>query len=238
VYRPLLRVERRLVARSEQRQPADFDAALLVSQEEAAALRAMTGLGSVLTLPPRLREPKPMQRRYCGPPTAVLLGGLSFAPNLDELTWFLRTCRDEVLAKVPGLRLLVVGPGTDAGVVEAAQWGDRVSFLGYVDDLDALLAEVGVLLLPLRVGSGVKIEVLESLARGLPVVATPAGVQGVHAGSERGILIGKSPAALADALGEALDVDRNAQLSEAARRHWESHYASSQVRRSDRFRPR
>ena len=57
-------------------------------------------------------------RRFDGSPTFVFLGGLDFPPNRDGLTWFLRECRDAVLAAVPDFRLLVVGraqPGPAAG---------------------------------------------------------------------------------------------------------------------------
>ena len=61
--------------------------------------------------------------------------------------------------------------------------------LGWVDDLDDVLLAGRGLISPLRIGSGIKIKVLEALARGLPVVATPHGVLGLDVGPDDGCLV-------------------------------------------------
>jgi glycosyltransferase involved in cell wall biosynthesis len=105
-----------------------------------------------------------------------------------------------------------------------------VSFLGWVDDLDAVLNESVALLSPLRTGSGVKIKVLEALARGLPIVATPAGVQGIEADESTGCLVGATPEDLAASMRLAFDPEANARLSKAARRAWDQTYSPEVVR--------
>ncbi len=223
-YRPLLRVERRLTARSEEAAPALFDATVLVNPAETAELRARTGSSRVHTLLPLLREPDDPVRRYDGDPTFVFLGGLDFPPNRDGLEWFLGSCREAVLAEVPDFRLLLVGRGSENPPAAAAAWGDRVRPLGWVDDLDQVLAGAAALLSPLRIGSGIKIKVLEALARGLPVVATPAGVLGLDVADQDGCLIGATPAELAAHLRAAAEPSRNAELSAGAAASWRQRY--------------
>ena len=84
-----------------------------------------------------------------------------------------------------------------------------------------MLTRSVALLSPLRTGSGVKIKVLEALARGLPVVATPAGVQGIDAGEDTGCLIATTPPASRPAIATACDPDVNSRLSAAARAAWD-----------------
>jgi hypothetical protein len=230
VYRPLLRLERGLVAASEERQPRWFDATYLVGAGEAARLRERCPGSHIETLPPLLREPRQLYRRAPTAPVFTFLGGFDYAPNLDGMSWFLEVCRDVVLAALPDVQIQVVGAGTERGLPQAAAWGDRVRFLGWVDDLDAVLGNSVALLSPLRTGSGVKIKVLEALARGLPVVATPSGVQGIEADESTGCLVGATPEDLAASMRMAFDSETNLRLSKAARRAWELTYSPDVVR--------
>jgi glycosyltransferase involved in cell wall biosynthesis len=159
----------------------------------------------------------------------VFLGGLDFPPNRDGLTWFLRTCRDQVLDAVPDFGLLLVGRGSDKPLVEAEGWADHVQPLGWVDDLDEILLSAAGLISPLRIGSGIKIKVLEALARGLPVVATRHGVLGLDVGAADGCLVADTPADLARCLAEAADPVRNQALSAAAAASWRRSYAPEVV---------
>jgi glycosyltransferase involved in cell wall biosynthesis len=231
IYRPLLQLERGLVAVSEERQPPRFDGTYLVGAEEAARLRMRCPGAHIAALPPLLREPRQLPRKSPEAPVFTFVGGFDYAPNRDGMTWFLELCRQAVLAQLPDAIIQVIGTGTEAGLPEAAAWGDRVRFLGWVDDLDAVLGSSIALLSPLRTGSGVKIKVLEALARGLPVVATPAGVQGIEANEASGCLIAETPQGLAEAMKRACDPRVNAGLSEGARRAWNQHYSPAVVRR-------
>jgi glycosyltransferase involved in cell wall biosynthesis len=236
VYRPLLQLEQRLVARSECQQPCWFDTTLLVSDSETALLRrrlaAIHGADAprVETIPPLLRQPRAQPRLLPSRPRFVFLGGLDFAPNADALVWFLRSCREPVLAALPDVELLVIGRGTERPLAEAQAWGDRIRWCGWVEELETELARCTALLSPLRVGSGVKIKVLEALARGLPVVGTLAGVQGVESPESSGCLVADSPETLAAMMLRAHDPAENARLSRAARACWQRTYTASAIR--------
>ena len=232
VYRPLLALEERLTARSEQRAPAAFDATILVNPIETEELRERSGSSSVQTLLPLLREPGRRERRFDGTPTFIFLGGLDFPPNRDGLTWFLRECREAVLSALPGFRLLVAGRATHDLPREADAWQGRVRPLGWVEDLDGLLLSTAALISPLRIGSGIKIKVLEALARGLPVVATPHGVLGLDVGPDCGCLVATEPEGLARLMAQAADPIHNATLSAGASACWQHTYGPAVAARA------
>ena len=235
VYRPLLKIERELVAQAEERQPHWFDATYLVGSGEAERLRARCPGPTIATLLPLLREPHKRPRRQPDAPVFTFLGGFDYAPNQDGLSWFLEFCREAVLSVLPNVQIRVVGSGTERGLPQAAAWGDRVRFSGWVDDLDAVLASSVALLSPLRTGSGIKIKVLEAMARGLPVVATPAGVEGIDASPTSGCLVAETPEKLARAMRSACDPRTNRWLSIAARRFWNRTYSPRVVRQQYDF---
>jgi glycosyltransferase involved in cell wall biosynthesis len=221
--RTLLRLERRLVAEAERTQPPWFDGTLLAGPDEAARLRERCPDARIGTLPPLLPAPPYHRRTFTGKPVFVVLGDLEYAPNRDGLGWFLRMCRSAVLARIPAVEIRVIGRGPRLPAAEA--WGEHVRFEGFVADLGEALGSCAALLSPLRTGSGVKIKVVQALAHGTPVVASPAGVRGIPANPA--CLVGTTPAELAAAMSETLT--RNAELSEHARRVWTEHYAPEVV---------
>jgi hypothetical protein len=224
VYRPLLRMESRLVTDRELVQPQWFDGMLMVNEQETQDVRKATGLSNIYTIVPSLPEPSTRVRNPIGSQFAFL-GSLGYAPNADGLIWFLGNCREQVLSALPDFRLLVIGKGTEAGLPEAEAWGDHVQFLGWVDDLGETLSHCSALLSVLRVASGIKIKVLEALSRGLPVVATPYGIEGTPVGLENGCLVGTTPDELAKLLVQAADPAQNAHLSALARATWDMRYS-------------
>lgn len=231
VYRPLLRIERRFAAAAEQALPRRFDRTLLLNPEEAALLGAATGLGTIRSIPPSVPGPARALTRADSAHCAFI-GRLDYPPNVDGLDWFLRSCREHVLERVPEFRLSVIGAGNYRGGDAAAAWGQRLRFLGFVDDLDDVLGTCAAVLSPLRIGGGAKIKVVEALARGLPVVATARGADGLGLGLKDGVIIADTPVELATMLASVIDPPTNRFLSTAARRTWEQRFSPTAVART------
>lgn len=108
----------------------------------------------------------------------LLFVGSSTGPNVEGLRWFLDEVWPQVLAERPGARLDV------AGTVAWAFPGNSspgVTFLGMVDALEPLYRQAGVVISPLTFGSGLKIKLVEAMAQGKAIVATPVTLQGVEA---------------------------------------------------------
>lgn len=226
VRRALLAWERRAVARREDEMARAFDSVLLISPEEVRHLAVRVPGARVEELPPSVAA-----RRYerCPDPTRpvfVLMGLLTLAHNADAARVFLESCMSEVRRRLPEARVHIVGRGAQASLEEAARaYGGAVSVDGYVADLDALLSRATALVMPLRFGSGIKIKVIEAFAHGVPVISSPVGAEGVRTGPAYGVLVASDPQAVADAMVELADPERNDALSAAARRHYEEHYS-------------
>lgn len=160
-----------------------------------------------------LQEPDPDFART--EPLVLFVGTLTWEPNADGLCWFLDACWPMVRERFPAARLAIVGRGPPPRLRAAAERAGA-ELPGFVDDLRPWYARARVFACPLRFGSGVKVKVINALYRGLPVVTSPCGAEGL--GVDDVLRIAQTPAAWADALAELLaDGQAWTRLSRAAR---------------------
>lgn len=109
----------------------------------------------------------------------LFVGYLSHPPNQVALDWFLHNFWEKVNARFRSLKFSIVGGGLPERY--KIEWGKypNVELLGFVDDLEQVYKEARVMIAPMRTGSGTCIKVLESLAHGVPVIATAQGLRGI-----------------------------------------------------------
>lgn len=228
----LLRLERKLVLGSENRVARRFRRCLLVNATEAAELAQRIGAapGQIQSVPPLVNIVSSGERQYRGAPEFVFLGLLSLPHNADGLQSFLRTVWPLVLARMPDAHLRVIGRDVSPKLLAfTAEFADSVTVDGYVPDLGEALNGAAALVNPLRFGSGIKLKVFEALGRGLPVVSTTVGAEGIASGPGSGIVVADDAAEAADALCSLTSVARNAQCSGEARHHFASTYSRQAV---------
>jgi glycosyltransferase involved in cell wall biosynthesis len=223
----LLRIEREPVARArsmyryavyrylELSWARNFLASVVCSEEDRQYLVAHGCLNGVVvpngpaslrptSRPARTRDPR-------SPLRLVFLGNVGAEPNADAIQFFANDVLPAVRAQSPDVTFDVIGPNPHL----AQKSAPAVRFRGFVENLEAALAEYDVLVAPLRFGGGTKLKVLDAMANRIPVVTTPVGAEGLsvvhreHAWiAERseiiveGILRIKRDPALADRLAE------------------------------------
>jgi glycosyltransferase involved in cell wall biosynthesis len=226
--RVLLSSEARRVERSENQAARTASLSLLLNEDEAAALRSSSG-GRVMAIPPSLPQPTRPIRGWHGRPEFVFVGLLSLAHNHDGLSWFLRDGMEILLRECPNAVLHVIGRGAAHSLLaRGGRYGDHVRFHGFVDDIDAI-GESCALVNTLRFGSGVKIKTLDALARGLPVVATPLGAEGILSSSRPGLTIVDSAAEAGWALARLTDRQVRASEGVAAARFFSARFSPAVV---------
>lgn len=195
----------------------DGEVALLGKADAVIAIQAAEAGFVARALPHRLVLLAPMAAQPAegpqpGDPDRLLFVGSNTAPNVHGLRWFLDHVWPALTAARPQLRLDVAG--SVAAAFQAPPHG--VVFHGIVDDLDPLYAAAGIVVSPLLHGSGLKIKLIEALARGKAVVATGVTLQGVEDAAGRAILRADDPAAFARAILDLVGADE-ARIALAAR---------------------
>jgi glycosyltransferase involved in cell wall biosynthesis len=123
--------------------------------------------------------------------TVLFFGLLATVPNVDGLLFFVRDIWPRVLAVRPSAQFLIVG--ANAAPALRALEGRGVNIVGPVDDLRPYLSRAAVVVVPLRLGSGTRLKILESWAMARPVVSTSLGAEGLESVAGRHLLIADDP---------------------------------------------
>lgn len=159
------------------------------------------------------------------PTSCVFTGALDYRANLDGLAWFCDQVWPAVHRQIPGARFTVVGsrPG-----VEAKRLGDRpgVELAANVPDVRPYLASSAVAIAPLRIARGIQNKVLEALAMGKAVVASPPALAGLEVEPGRHVLEAGSPDQWIEALMNLFEsAELRGELGRAGRKYVESKHS-------------
>ena len=148
-----------------------------------------------------------------------------YPPNVEAVHWFATEAFPAVRRARPEVEFRVVGSRPPARIAELARPDSGVVVTGYVPDLQPILRQAAVMVVPLLSGSGMRVKILEAFARGIPVVSTTIGVEGIDAEPGRHLLVADRPADVAAAVLRLLDDPAEAaRLAGAARRLLEERY--------------
>ncbi|HUM09612.1 MAG TPA: glycosyltransferase family 4 protein [Myxococcaceae bacterium] len=167
---------------------------------------------------PRSGDPSPDGR------TVLFFGLLSTLPNIDGIRWFVREVWPRITAVRPDARLEILGKGAPREVEALAAPGIEVA--GFVEDLRPHLAAAAAVVVPLRLGGGTRLKIVEAMAMARPIVSTRLGAEGIEAEPGRELLLADEPEAFAAAVLQLLqDPASGARLGSAARRLSEERYS-------------
>jgi len=159
---------------------------------------------------PRTTDPAPDGR------TLVYFGLLSTVPNIDGVVHFVQQIWPRIAEAHPDARLKIVGGRPPPSLQALA--GDRIELTGFVSDLRPHLAAAAAVVVPLRLGGGTRLKIVEAMAMGKAIVSTALGAEGIEATPGRDILVEDQPLAFADAVNRLLaDSDLAARIGRSAR---------------------
>ena len=151
----------------------------------------------------------------------LFVGSMDYHANIDAVLRFTADTWPLIRGRHPDLRFVIVGR-SPAPAVQALAQSPGVAVTGTVDDVRPYYRDALATVVPLRVGSGTRLKILEAMAAGVPVVSTRLGAEGLEVTAGRDILLAETPAETAAAV-EAL-------AASAELRHALSHAGAELVR--------
>jgi glycosyltransferase involved in cell wall biosynthesis len=125
------------------------------------------------------------------PPTILLQGSLNYGPNMDAVEWLIGEVAPKLWERVPGAEIRLVG--NPAPGVQRWDRPPAVTVVGKVPDMVPELARADIAVVPLRIGSGTRLKILESFAHRIPVVSTTLGADGLDVRDGVHLLLADTP---------------------------------------------
>ncbi|OGR50712.1 MAG: hypothetical protein A3I11_02190 [Elusimicrobia bacterium RIFCSPLOWO2_02_FULL_39_32] len=138
-------------------------------------------------------------------------GVMNFFPNTDAVRYFYKTIFPMVRKQSPSAKFYVVGKSPSSDILAWAKEDSGLTLTGFVDDIRIWMARASVVVCPMRVGSGIKIKIMESMSMGKAIVSTSLACAGLEVKNEEHLLIEDDPFLFAQKIVYLLK-DRQARI--------------------------
>jgi len=132
----------------------------------------------------------------CRGPVLAFTGKMDFRPNVDAMTWFCGDILPRIRAQMPEACLYIVGQ-RPAPAVQSLAEQPGVVVTGFVPDIRPYVASADVYVVPMRMGGGTRLKVLEAMTMGKAVVSTALGCEGYDLTAGREVVLAETPEAFA-----------------------------------------
>ncbi len=231
--RTYARIEARKMRRWEKSACARADLVLVCSGYDKAVFEKLHPQIPVVVVPNAIDvdsyvpAPESDRRRL------LYTGGMDWYPNRDAVEHFAFRILPQLKRLTGDIEFVVAGRSTGpafhgqfSGIVE-------MEFTGPVPDMRVEIAKAAVCIVPLRIGSGTRLKILEAAAMGKPVVSSSVGAEGLEFIHGKEIVIADTPGAFAQAVADLLaNAEKRRRIGEAARRRVQQNYSLDAMRRT------
>ena len=154
----------------------------------------------------------------------VFTGSMDWRPNQDAAVFFVNEILPRVKSRIPEITAYFVGRNPPQHI-KALEKAGGVKITGTVDDVRPYIARAGLYIVPLRIGGGSRLKILEALAMEKAVISTSVGAEGLKVTDGENIIIADGPESFAGAIIENLKNDEYCrQIGRAGKKLVEIHY--------------
>lgn len=179
---------------------ARADLTLVVSPEEKNLLADLVPQANVQIVS-NIHEVHGCKKAFEGRKDIFFIGGFEHEPNVGGVKWLVEEIFPHIRELLPGVRLYLIGSKPPDEVLALA--ADDIEILGYVADVEPYFVNCKLSIAPLRYGAGVKGKVNQSMAYGLPCVATSVAVEGMDLRDGEDVLVADDPQQFAECVHRA-----------------------------------
>ena len=218
VIAPLYKFEKSRTAAYETTIPALFDMNTVVSTHDRDFIADLNSEAPLAILPMGVEFDYFKPTEYALEANRVaFMGTMSYFPNIDGVKWFTRDILPIVQRTLPETEFCVVGSNPVPEILKLED-DKSVTVTGFVDDVRPFVGPAAVFVCPIRAATGFNTKVIEAMAMGLPVVATPSACEGIDVTDGVNIMLADQPMDFAEAVITLLRDEPTRQAIAAAGR--------------------
>ncbi len=168
---------------------AKFDKCIMVSKQDEKLLLEMNPLAKTTAIGVGVnKELLNIKKKGIIPYSIFHLGSLEWFPNYDGLNWYIREIFPEIISKIPSVKLFLYGKGTEKLSIPKNIKGNVIK-VGYVDNIWDEILDKQLAIVPLRIGSGIRVKIIEMLGIGQNIISTSIGKEGIEVEDNKHMLI-------------------------------------------------
>jgi glycosyltransferase involved in cell wall biosynthesis len=165
------------------------------------------------------------------PNTVLYTGGMDWYPNRDAVEFFAFSILPLIRKRSPETRFIVAGRGPTPSFLRRFAGSSSIEFTGSVADMRPQIARATVCVVPLRIGSGTRLKILEAAAMAKPIVSTRVGAEGLDFADGKEIVLADEPEPFASAVVDLIhNAHRRRSLGAGAQERVKYSYSYSVLR--------
>jgi glycosyltransferase involved in cell wall biosynthesis len=149
------------------------------------------------------------------PNTLIFNGALTYNANYDAMSYFLREIYQPIIHEVPDICLRITGSTKDVDL-GGLPLDEHVELTGYLPDIRPAVAQSWACVVPLRMGGGTRLKILEAMSLGTPVISTVKGAEGLEVEDSTHLLLAETPG---EFMEQVLKILHSAELRESLARN-------------------
>ncbi|MBV4432327.1 glycosyltransferase family 4 protein [Clostridium tyrobutyricum] len=168
-----------------------FDNVIVLTEEDKNCICNNNYKGSNISIIPISVDTNYTKKNYNNCVKKLLfLGTMSWYPNEHGILWFLENVWPAILNKCSDMQLYIVGKNPSNEIKKYD--GNNVIVTGYVDDVNEYIELCDICVVPLFIGGGMRVKILECMSKGIPIISTSIGAEGINYVDGKNVFIANS----------------------------------------------
>lgn len=119
----------------------------------------------------------------------MFIGTLSWYPNLQGIEWFIDNVIPKMQKSKLSFNLYIVGKNPSTKLIDICNKYKNINVTGYVEDINVYFHKCDIMIVPIFIGSGMRVKILEGLTKRIPIISTDIGCEGIMVQDNENILI-------------------------------------------------
>ncbi len=229
-----LRIEYKKLRKFEARMLRSVDKVIVLSKEDKEQLNKIAGFKfnyEIIPIGVQEHKKKDINIRNTERLRLLFLGTMTWEPNRSGLLWFMQNVIPELEKLRMDYSLDIVGKNPSEEILRLADKNEHINVAGYVESTEEYFEKCDVMIVPLFVGSGQRVKIIESFSRGFPVISTSIGAEGLEYIDGKSILIADNETQFIEAFNKIKKDEFYREIAQNSRKVYEENYSYDLIER-------